>query len=90
MARKSHWMSVFVGSDNAKAAVKSWFEPLCEGMTPYEADVLCDAETDREKKMRARMTDPDGKKFEFVRTTGRRFTVTMKPLALPVGGKVMT
>jgi hypothetical protein len=61
--------------------VKSWFQPLCEDMTPYKAEILCDKETDREKKIRAFMTDPHGKKFKFERTKGgRNFSVTMSPV----------
>jgi hypothetical protein len=78
MTKKSYWQSVFIGSDNAKEAVKSWFMPLCEGMTPYEADILCDIETDREKKIRARMIDAQGKRRLFERTRGRNFTISVK------------
>lgn len=80
MARppKSYWQSAYVGSDRAKDAVRSWFMPLCEGMTPYKAEILCDIETDREKKIRAFMTDGRGAKFKFERTRGRTFSISKK------------
>jgi len=81
MATKSYWQSIFVGSERARDAVKSWFDPMCDGMTPYKAEVLCDKATDREKKVRAFMTDAEGKRYQFERTRGgRRFSISMKPL----------
>ena len=76
---KSYWQSVHVGDDRAREAVKSWFAPLCDGMTPFKAEILCDIETDREKKIRAFMTDAAGAKFVFVRTQGRKYSVSRKP-----------
>jgi hypothetical protein len=77
MARKSYWQSAFVGDDRSKAAVKSWFGFLCdEDMTPYKAEILCDIATDREKKLRAFMTDAKGQSYRFERTCGRDFTVS--------------
>ena len=76
---KSCWQSVYLGSDNAKRAVASWFMPLAEGMTPYKAEILCDIETDDEKKIRAFMSNADGKKYRFIRTKGRNFSVSMQP-----------
>jgi len=78
--KKSYWQSVHVGTDWAKASCKSWFTPLCDGMTPYKAEILCDIETDREKKIRAFMTDAEGGKWMFVRTMGQRFSITRKPI----------
>ena len=79
--RKSYWQSMFVDSDWARSAVRSLFMPLCEGMTPYKAEVLCDIQTDAEKKVRAFMTDESGAKFKFERTRGRSYSITKKPLA---------
>lgn len=77
--KKSYWMGVVCDSDNSKAAIKSWFSPLCDEMTPESADILCDIETDREKKFRAIMVEPDGKKCLVTRTRGgRRFSLTLK------------
>lgn len=81
MAAKSYWQKIYLGSDNAKAAVCSWLSPMSDGMTPYDAEVLCDIATDREKKLRVFMTDKDGTRFQFERTRGgRNFSVSMKPL----------
>lgn len=82
---KSYWQEAYLGNASSKAAVKSWFGALCEGMIPYKAEILCDSETDREKKMRAFMTDEEGRNFQFERTLGRKtFSVTPKPLDLVV------
>lgn len=80
MARKSYWQSCFVDSDDAKDTVKSWFPVLSEGMTPYKAEILCDVETDAEKKLRAFMTDDENRRFVFTRTKGKRFTISMCPI----------
>ncbi len=77
---KSYWQSVYVDSESAKRVVMSYFQPMCEGMTPYKAEILCDIETDREKKLRAFMVNESGKKFKFERTRGRRFSISMKPV----------
>jgi len=56
-------------------------------MIPYKAEILCDVETDREKKIRAFMTDEDGRNFQFERTLGRgRFSVSRKRIDTPVKG----
>lgn len=81
MANKSYWQSAHVGSDRAKESVKSWFGSMCEGMTPYKAEILCDIATDREKKIRAFMTDANNKHYQFERTLGgKTFSVTRKPI----------
>jgi len=79
---KSYWQEVYVDGHNAKEAVKSWFAPMCEGMTPYKAELLCDIDTDREKKIRAFMTDTDGKHYQFERTRGgKTFSISRKLMA---------
>lgn len=76
---KSYWQEAYIGSDNAKESVKSWFGSMCEGLTPYKAEILCDVDTDREKKIRALMTDADNKHYQLERTLGRRtFSVSRK------------
>lgn len=82
MPNKSYWQEGYLGDASSKAAVKSWFGTLCEGMIPYKAEILCDVATDREKKIRAFMTNEEGKNFQFERTLGgKTFSITMKPLA---------
>ncbi len=81
MRAKSYWQSACVDSDRSKDAIRSWFHPLSEGMTPYKAEILCEIDTDREKKIRAFMTDESGAKFKFERTMGRRFSISRKPIA---------
>lgn len=86
MPNKSYWQEAYIGSDRAKEDVKSWFAPMCEGLTPYKAEILCDIETDREKKIRAFMTDADGKRYQLERTRGGRdFSITRKCLPDAVG-----
>lgn len=84
---KSYWLGMVVDNPAAQQAVKSWLMGLVDGMTCESADVLCDAETDREKKLRAVMVDAKGKRRLFTRTMGMRFTVTSKHLgpAVSVG-----
>ena len=76
--RKSYWLSIATDTDAARIAVKSWFAPLADDMTPYEADMLCDIVTDREKKLRAFMTAPDGGKHQFERTIRRNFSISVR------------
>lgn len=81
MPSKSYWQSVSLSSERSREAACSWFKPLSDGMTPYEAEVLCDIETDAEKKLRVLMRDAEGKQFKFERTMGgKRYTMTRKPL----------
>lgn len=77
-ARKSYWQAVYIGSPNAKKAVMSWFRELAEGLTVYKAEILCDIETDREKKIRAFATDATGAHFRLERTRGLRFSISRK------------
>lgn len=75
---KSYWMGVSLDGEKAKAAVKSWFSPLCDDMTPEKAEILCDTKTDKEKKIRAVMVDKDGNRRTAIRTMGRKFTIILK------------
>jgi hypothetical protein len=81
--RKTYWQSCVADNDRSKDAIKTWFAPLADEMTPYQADILCDVDTDRELKLRAYMTNPEGRKYAFTRTRGgkRHYTTTMQPLA---------
>jgi hypothetical protein len=85
MPNKSYWQDAYIGDDRSRDDVRSWFGPLADGMTPYKAEILCDVDTDREKKIRALMTDADNNRYQFERTLGRKtFTISKKPLlALP-------
>jgi len=86
MANKSYWQSASVNGEKSKEAVKSWFGPLCEDLTPYKAEILCDIETDREKKIRAFMSDAEGKCYQLERTLGgRTFSVSRKRIVAVVG-----
>lgn len=81
---KSYWQSGYVGDDRAKDNVRSWFSPMCDGMTPYKAEILCDTEIDREKKVRAFMTDSGGACYQFVRTLGgKKFSISRKRIPGP-------
>lgn len=82
MTSKSYWQEAYLGSENAKEAVKSWFGDLSNGLTPYKAEILCDVATDREKKIRAFMTDVENKCYQLERSLGgRTFTVSRKMIA---------
>lgn len=81
-ARRSYWQSMVSDTDQARDAIRAWFAPLSIGMTPHKAEVLCDIETDAERKLRAFMTDQDGQIYQFTRArTARGFTMTMKRVA---------
>lgn len=72
---KSYWQTMYLGDDRARETCRSWFAPLADDMTPHKAEILCDIETDREKKLRAFMKDSDGAEFKFERTMGQRFSI---------------
>jgi hypothetical protein len=87
MASKSYWQAIYMDSADAKASIQSWFAPMCEGMTPYKAEILCDIETDSEKKLRAFMIDVENKHYKFERTRGgKTFSISRKPVRTPVNG----
>ncbi len=77
---KSYWQKMSCEGRRAQDAALSWFSPLSDGMTVVSADILCDIETDKEKKIRAVMVDADGKKLSFTRTLGKRFSISRRPL----------
>lgn len=75
---KSYWMGVACRTQGQKDAIKRWFSPLCDDMTPESAEILIDKVTDREKKIRAVMVDKDGKRRTATRTKGgKTFSVTL-------------
>ena len=75
--KKSYWMTVTTHTDRQKEAVLSWFSGVCTGMTVESAKILCDIETDREKKIKAIVRDTDGQRYTATRTTGKNYTVTL-------------
>jgi hypothetical protein len=78
---KSYWQDCFIHSPGAQSAVKSWFSPLLDDMTITKAELLCDIETDAEKKMRVFANTPEGRKYRLIRArTVRGFTIAMKAL----------
>lgn len=81
MSLKSYWTECSSESDRSKEAIRSWFMPLAADMTPYKAEILCDIETDEEKKLRAFMRDASGQAYQLVRSrTARGFTLSMKKI----------
>lgn len=85
MPSKSYWQEAWLGDERSKKAVSSWFGTMSEGLTPYKAEILCDAATDREKKIRALMTDDASKHYQLERTLGgKTFSISRKVIASPV------
>lgn len=79
---RSYWSGISLHSDAAKDALRSWFMPLADDMIPYKGEVLCDVETDRDKKLRAFMVGKDGKRYVLTRTRGSQgnYSVTIKAI----------
>lgn len=76
---KSYWQGVVCDGPRSREAVKSWFSPLCDDMTPLKAEALCDIATDDTKKIRALMQDANGKQRWAIRTFGaRQSSITLK------------
>lgn len=78
MAAKSYWTPVCSDGERHQAVIKTWFAPLCDDMTVERAEILCDVETDREKKIRIFVIDKGGKRHVAIRTRGRNFSITLK------------
>jgi hypothetical protein len=74
---KSYWMPVNVRTVSAKRAVLSWFDGLCRDMTVESAEVLCDKQTDREKKLKAVVVDAQGNRRLATRTFGKTYTMSL-------------
>lgn len=68
---KSYWSPVASDGERHQRAILSWFGVLCEGMAVEKAEILCDMETDREKKIRAFVVDKDGKRRVAVRAKNK-------------------
>lgn len=86
MPRKTYWQSMSLHTDRDKENCKSWFPGLCDGMTPYKAEVLCDIDTDREKKLRVFMVGADGRHHQLERTRGHaNYSVSIKEIPAPAG-----
>lgn len=89
-ARKSYWQSMACRTERDRIALKSWFSPLADDLTPESAEGLFDIATDREKKLRVIMTDREGGKHVFTRTFGgKTVTVTTKRLAPPLDSGIV-
>lgn len=82
MSARSYWQSMVAEGPRAHEAIKSWLSPLCDDLTPYEADILCDWHTDEERgKLRVYASDADGVCYLLTRTrTKQGHTVNMKKL----------
>lgn len=78
--KKSYWQSVSLHDEQSQEAIRSWFMGLADGMRCDKAEILCDIETDAEKRIRAVMTDADGHRHELIRTRGKRFSISSKRL----------
>jgi hypothetical protein len=72
VSKKSYWMPVLADTPHRQTAILSWFRPLCDGYTVESAEILCDIETDREKKIRAVVRDQKGNRKLATRTLGGR------------------
>lgn len=82
---KSYWIGVSLVTEGHKDSCRSWFSPMADEMTPYKAEILCDIETDREKKLRSFMTDANGQHYKLERTLGRKtFSISCKKIQSPV------
>ena len=77
---KSVWEGVSIESDEAKAVAKSWFCGLADDMEgPLKANILTRTSDDKTLKIRALFKNSDGAERELVRTTGAKFSVSIKP-----------
>jgi hypothetical protein len=80
--KNTHWVPMACFEQHHKDAIKSWFSPLCDDMTPESAEVWEDRRTGRTKKARAKMVDKDGKRFTAIRRhTKAGVTVELKAAA---------
>jgi hypothetical protein len=76
-------MGVSLEDDRSKTACKAWFPVLADELTPYKAEVLCDVETDDEKKIRAFMTDKEGQHYKLERTRGKKYSISKRRIPTP-------
>lgn len=79
MAAKSYWSPVACSTDRDRENIRSWFQGMADGWTgPTKASLLARVADDREIKIAAIFTKPDGTPKELVRTVGSRFTITVR------------
>ena len=78
---KSVWESVSTDTARSREAIRSWFSAVIDDSTegPLKANVLTRTADDATLKIRALFKTADGETKEFVRTLGRRFSITIKP-----------
>lgn len=79
-AMASEWVKMSVDTDKGRENCKSWFAPLCDDMEPIEAQMLVDIETDRTKKLKVLMREPDGSETTVIRSwlANNRFSIEFK------------
>lgn len=76
---KSYWQRMACDGPHSREAILSWLSPVCDGMTPLRADILCDTVTDREKRLRVLVVDQKGVERWANRTFGKRYSISLKP-----------
>ena len=80
--RKSQWHPVYIGSEAAQAAVKSWFETAADDLNVTKAEILENLETGTVRKFRLFGTDADGVPFRLVRArTSEGYSLTIEAMA---------
>ena len=80
---KAYWGGMCCTTERDKAAILSWFSPLCDDMKPESCEVLSDEVTDATKKIRATMIDDRGRRFIATRTFGKRYSIKLIPERRP-------
>jgi hypothetical protein len=71
---KSYWQECSI---HDQKTIKSWFGGLADDINITKAEILCDVDTDREKKLRVfgeRGTDH----YILTRTMGNKFSISCK------------
>lgn len=75
---KSYWLKMNVQSLYDEQAVKSWFGSLmAPGAKVESAEILCDSETERGKKLRCIVMHLSGHRFRYTLTNGSK-TISIK------------
>lgn len=76
----AEWIRMGLDTETDKANCKSWFAPLCDDMTPVNAQILVDPRTDRTKKLKVVMRESDGRERTVIRSwlANNRFSITFK------------
>jgi hypothetical protein len=78
---KSTWGSVYVGDASSQRIAASYFGGMADDYEILDAECLEHNETGRTLKIRAIGRDEKGAFREFIRTCGRNFSVTSRPVA---------